>query len=68
MKKSIKKMAIVAMMLVAGSTMTVNAQLLSEKPRVHFGIRGGVSASSYSLSTLSMKSRRPPSGSDLKNP
>ena len=48
MKKSIKKMAVVAMMLVAGSTMTVNAQLLSEKPRVHFGIRGGVSASSYS--------------------
>ena len=35
MKKSIKKMAVVAMMLVAGSTMTVNAQLLSEKPRVH---------------------------------
>lgn len=29
MKKSIKKMAVVAMMLVAGSTMTVNAQLLS---------------------------------------
>ena len=48
MKKSIKKMAVVALMLVAGSTMTVNAQLLSEKPRVHFGIRGGVSASSYS--------------------
>lgn len=48
MKKSIKKMAVVAMMLVAGSTMTVNAQLLSEKPRVHLGIRGGVSASSYS--------------------
>lgn len=55
MKKSIKKMAIVAMMLVAGSTMTVNAQLLSEKPRVHFGIRGGVSASSYSLDGMESK-------------
>lgn len=55
MKKSIKKMALVAMMLVAGSTMTVNAQLLSEKPRVHFGIRGGVSASSYSLDGMESK-------------
>lgn len=55
MKKRIKKMAIVAMMLVAGSTMTVNAQLLSEKPRVHFGIRGGVSASSYSLDGMESK-------------
>lgn len=55
MKKSIKKMAVVAMMLVAGSTMTVNAQLLSEKPRVHFGIRGGVSASSYSLDGMESK-------------
>lgn len=55
MKKSLKKMAIVAMMLVAGSTMTVNAQLLSEKPRVHFGIRGGVSASSYSLDGMESK-------------
>lgn len=48
-------MAVVAMMLVAGSTMTVNAQLLSEKPRVHFGIRGGVSASSYSLDGMESK-------------
>ena len=55
MKKSIKKMAVVALMLVAGSTMTVNAQLLSEKPRVHFGIRGGVSASSYSLDGMESK-------------
>lgn len=55
MKKSIKKMAVVALMLVVGSTMTVNAQLLSEKPRVHFGIRGGVSASSYSLDGMESK-------------
>ena len=55
MKKSIKKMAVVALMLVAGSTMTVNAQLLSEKPRVHFGIRGGVSASSYSEDGIKSK-------------
>lgn len=48
MKKSTKKLATLAMMLVAGSAMTVNAQLLSEKPRVHFGIRGGVSSSTYS--------------------
>ena len=55
MKKSIKKIAVVALMLVAGSTMTVNAQLLSEKPRVHFGIRGGVSASSYSEDGIKSK-------------
>lgn len=55
MKKSIKKMAVIALMLVAGSTMTVNAQLLSEKPRVHFGIRGGVSASSYSEDGIKSK-------------
>lgn len=55
MKKSTKKLATLAMMLVAGSAMTVNAQLLSEKPRVHFGIRGGVSSSTYSNSGTDAK-------------
>jgi len=55
MKKSIKTLALAAMMLVAGSAMTVKAQLLSEKPHVHFGVRGGVSVSSYSADGMDSK-------------
>lgn len=48
MKKSIKQLALAAIMLLAGSGMTANAQLLSEKPHVHFGVRAGLSVSSWS--------------------
>lgn len=55
MKKSFKRLAAVAMMLAASSAMTVNAQLLSAKPNVHFGIRGGLSVSSYSPDYMDSK-------------
>lgn len=48
MKKSIKQLALAAFVLLAGSGMTANAQLLSEKPHVHFGVRAGLSVSSWS--------------------